>query len=239
MISMKTTVRILLSGVLASLLFLCSCGKTDQAPAAGGTQASGDTKPVADTRPTAPAGEKMKTCFQCNGTGEIKCPDCRDGFVDCPGKCLKLDQGSWVHMQVSGHPATDVWQKFPKPGGGYTAYNQGHVGHVIVWTNGDWVDTGPCPVCHGKGKVECSKCQGTGIVLCTICDGKKVVPESWTSFDNPKLKNRPDSIALKDGRVLFGKKVFVFGSRTTIQTTNGSVEVNTSDILAANKSNVK
>jgi hypothetical protein len=142
-------------------------------------------------------------------------------------------------MQVTGHPPTDIWQKFPKPGGGWTAYNQNHVGHVIELRNGDWVDTGPCPVCHGKGKIECAKCGGTGEIVCNICEGTKVVPESWTAFDNPKLKNRPGQIALKDGRVLIGKKVFVFGTHTTIQTANGNVEVNTSDILAQNQPNGK
>lgn len=169
----------------------------------------------------------------------MKCPDCRDGFVECPGKCLKLTQGTWVHMDVPGHPATDIWQKFQLPGGGWRAYNQNHVGHVIELRGDDWVDTGPCPICNGTGKVECPKCKGTGEITCSLCEGKGVVPESWTAFDNPKLKNRPGQIALKGGKVLFGKKVFVFGNRTTIQTENGNVEVNTSDIVSESKPDAK
>ena len=219
MIFKKKTGWTFVPGVLALLLLLCSCRKAGEAPGAGDAGAT---------------GEKMKTCFQCNGTGKMKCPDCRDGEIDCPGKCLKLTQGTWIHMDVAGHPPTDLWQRFRRANG-WTSYNQNHVGHIIEERNGDWVDTGPCPICQGKGKIECPKCKGTGEITCTLCDGKKVVPDSWTTFDNPKLKNRPDHISLKDGRVLFGKKVFVFGTRTTIQTTNGNVEVNTSDIVSESK----
>lgn len=218
----KTKLWIFLPGAFALLLLLCSCRK------------SGETSAAGNTGSTAAGDEKMKTCFQCNGTGEIKCPDCRDGEIDCPGKCLKLTQGTWIHMAVDGHPPTDVWQRF-QTATGWRAFNQNHVGHVIEYRDGDWVDTGLCPICHGKGKIECPKCHGTGEIPCTVCDGKKVVPESWTAFDNPKLKNRPDHIALKDGRVLLGKKVFVFGNHTTFQTTNGTVEVNNSDIVAETK----
>jgi hypothetical protein len=214
---MKTKVWIFLPGVLALVLVLCSCRKAGEA--------------VGDIGPT---GEKMKACFQCKGTGKMKCPDCRDGFVDCPGDCLKLTQGEWVHMKVDGHPSTDLWHKFEVQGG-FTAFNQDHVGHIIKSINGDWIDSGKCPICHGTGKVECPKCKGTGEVTCTICDGKGVVPESWTAFDNPKLKSRPGQITLKNGKVLLGKKVFVFGSHTTIQTANGNVEVNTSDIVSESK----
>src|SRR5215469_10763949 len=223
MTSTKTKVWTFLPCILASLLLLCSCRKAGETPSARDTESTGST------------GEKTKTCFQCNGTGKMKCPDCKDGFADCPGDCLKLTKGTWVHMDVAGHPATDLWQRFEKPGGGWRAYNQNHVGHVIEYRNGDWVDTGPCPICHGTGKIECPKCKGTGEIACTVCDGKGVVPESWTTFDNPKLKNRPDHITLKDGRVLFGKKVFVFGNHTTIQTMTGNVEVNTSDIVSESK----
>ena len=226
MTSTKTKVWTFLSCILASLLVLCSCGKTGKAPAVG------DTKPSGEASSSA---EKTKACFQCNGTGKVKCPDCTDGLVDCPGDCLKLTRGAWVHMDVNGHPPTDVWQRFETPGGGWRAFNQNHIGHVIAYRNGDWVDTGPCPICHGKGKIECSKCYGTGEITCNVCDGKGVVPDSWTAFDNPKLKNRPGQITLKDGRVLFGKKVFVFGSHTTIQTTNGNVEIATADIVSESK----
>src|SRR5256885_2327743 len=76
--------------------------------------------------------EKTKTCFQCNGTGKMKCAVCNGtGKADCPGQCLKLTKGSWIHMEVAGHPATDVWQKFATPAGGWRAYNQNHAGHVI------------------------------------------------------------------------------------------------------------
>lgn len=184
---------------------------------------------------SAPAAEIMKTCFQCNGTGKMKCPVCRDGEVPCPGHCLKLTSGVWVHMDVAGHPPTDVWQKFAIPAGGWRAYNQGHVGHVIALRNGDWVDTGPCPICHGTGKITCPTCRGTQEIVCTLCDGKKVIPESWTAFDNPKMKNRPAHFKMKDGTTLVGKKVIVIGDQITIRTANGDVEVKGSDIASEGK----
>lgn len=218
----RTTIGTFLPGVLALALILCSCrpsGSSDEAPL---------------------TGEKMKTCFKCNGTGKMKCPDCRDGEVDCPGHCLKLTQGTWIHMDVAGHPPTDVWQKFKSPdGGGWDAFNQNHVGHIIELRNGEWADTGPCPICHGTGKVPCPKCNGTGEVVCDVCDGKKVVPESWTALDNPKMKNRPVHFIMKDGRTLIGRKIFVIGNHATIQTATTAVEVNTSDIVSESKPDLK
>ena len=103
---MKANPRIVLFNLLTPLLICAFVARAGESPS---------------------AAEKMKTCFQCNGTGKMKCPACHDGEAACPEHCLKLTQGAWVHMQVAGHPDTDVWQKFEKPGGGWTAYNQGHV----------------------------------------------------------------------------------------------------------------
>jgi uncharacterized protein YlaI len=182
--------------------------------------------------PSAPI-EKTKPCFQCNGTGKMKCPapTCQKGEVDCPGSCLQLTKGTWVHMEVAGHPPTDVWQKFNKSGGGWTAYNQNHVGHIIQMVNGEATDVGVCPVCHGKAKVKCTLCNSTGEVVCSLCEGKKTVPESWTTFDNPKMKNRPTHFKMKDGTTLIGKKTMEIGTRATIKTEKGDVEVNSADIL--------
>src|SRR3954454_2891970 len=80
---------------------------------------------------TAVAVDKTKGCFNCEGTGLAKCPvtTCKDGQMDCPGPCMKLSKGVWLHMKVEGHPDTDVWQKFRRPGGS-TGWNQHHVGEV-------------------------------------------------------------------------------------------------------------
>ncbi|HET7625827.1 MAG TPA: hypothetical protein VFM25_11240, partial [Verrucomicrobiae bacterium] len=168
------------------------------------------------------SGEKMKPCFQCHGTGKMKCPSrtCKDGETDCPGPCLKLTKGTWVHMNVAGHPATDVWQKF-RTANGWQAYNQGHVGHVIKMVNGMPTDVGVCPICHGTTKVKCPVCKGTGVVVCDVCEGKKEIPESWSAFDNPKMKDRPSHFKMKDGAILIGRRKMIVGDETAILTETG------------------
>ena len=132
-----------LAGLLGMGL-IAGCGKPAAAPTKGDSPApSADASNAPDSLAAESAGPKAdeKMCFNCQGTGTIKCeaPGCRNGRVDCPGPCLKLDRGVWVHMNVAGHPATDVWQKFYQPDGSYEAYNQGHVGHVIMMQNaGRW-----------------------------------------------------------------------------------------------------
>ncbi|HEY4415821.1 MAG TPA: hypothetical protein VGO57_09025 [Verrucomicrobiae bacterium] len=210
-------------------MFFSGCGKpVSQASKPSNTNA----EPVAtlDTNPTANLAEPVpgkdgKVCFACQGTGVVKCtaPGCVDGKVDCPGPCLKLSHGTWVHLNVAGHSPTDLWQKFYLPNGSYDAYSQAHVGHVIVMQNGHAVDTGPCKICGGTGKVDCSVCKGTGEVACPICDGKKYVPVSWTPTDNPWLNAQSDLIRLASGQVLFGKAIYTNGNGTdiTIKTRDG------------------
>lgn len=189
------------------------------APANPIAPAEVSTQPVATDGP--PAGERI--CFACKGSGTVKCtaPGCVDGQVDCPGPCLKLDRGVWVHLDVAGHPASDLWQKFYLNDGSYQAYNQNHVGHVIAMENGQAVDTGPCRICGGTGKVPCNVCKGTGQVVCPICEGKKYIPDSWTPTDNPWLNRQPDLIRLADGRILFGKVMSTVGGDVAIKTRDG------------------
>jgi hypothetical protein len=183
------------------------------------------------------AAEKTKTCFQCNGTGKWTCqaPGCKNGQIECPGPCLRLSKGDWHHMDVEGHSPNDVWITFRKASGGTRSWNQNHVGEVIEMQNGEPQNIGKCQICGGKTRVKCAVCQGVGIVTCGICEGKKVVPLSWTAFDNPKMKSRPTRFRLKDGRVLVGRKVIVMGSRITIRTEKGEVEVNSADVLPEEK----
>jgi hypothetical protein len=180
--------------------------------------------------------EELKTCFNCDGTGKVGCPNGKDGDMDCPGPCLKLSKGKWEHLEVDGHLPTDLWQKFTKADGSWSAWNQNHVGDVIEYQNGNPVDIGKCKICGGTGKVKCTICAGSGKITCPICDGQRVVPKSWTAFDNPKVKNRPGHFKLKDGRTLVGKKMMVLGNSVTIRTETGDVEVKQSDIISEEKS---
>jgi hypothetical protein len=189
-----------------------------------GCSKSAITKPVSEAAPVA-TNMVVNAAANESGKGMVKCmaPGCVAGRVDCPGPCLKLDRGEWIHMDVPGHPPTDLWQQFFNQSGlgGYQAFNQNHVGDVIEYQNGVAVDTGKCKVCGGTGKVACSFCNGTGQVVCPICSGKKFIPVAWTPTDNPWLDGQPDLIRLNDGRVLFGKIISTTGSDVLIKTRNG------------------
>lgn len=186
----------------------------------------------AQTSPSSSAtDEKTKTCFQCTGSGKSKCPNCVGGQANCPSPCLKLTDPGWVRMNVQGHPPTDLWKTF-RTKNGTQSWNQNHVGEVIRTVNGEPVNQGKCPTCGGTTKVKCATCKGTGLVTCTLCDGKKVVPESWTTFDNPKMKSRPTHFTMKDGRVIVGRKSMVVGNEVTIKTEKDSVTVSAKDIVS-------
>ena len=210
---------------------LAGCGKPAPDSAKSSVEATSSSAPASQAEGSK---EHEKICFACNGSGTIKClaPGCQDGGVDCPGPCLKLTRGVWIHMTVAGHPPTDLWQKFGQSDGSYTAYNQGHVGHVIALQNGKAVDTGPCKICGGTGKVPCSVCKGTGRETCLICEGKKYIPDAWTPTDNPWLNRQPDLIRLTDGRMLFGKVVSTIGTNLTVKTRDGKwIHVGAADIM--------
>lgn len=218
--------------VLSGIFCVCLLAGCDK-PAADAVKASLDTG-KSGAPASQPAGPKEKTCFACAGSGTIKCaaPGCVDGVVDCPGPCIRLSRGVWMHMDVAGHPPTDLWQKFNEGNGQYTAFNQSHVGHVIAMQNGKVVDTGPCQLCGGSGKVPCRVCNGTGQVVCPVCDGRKQVPDSWTSTDNPWLNGQPDLIRLTDGRIVFGKVVGTVGTNLTIKTREGKwLHLNTAELV--------
>src|SRR3954469_21288641 len=119
--------------------------------------------------------EPTKPCFQCSGSGKTRCPvaTCKNGEADCPGPCLKLSKGSWIHLDVAGHGPTELWQKFYKADGrNYAAWNQNHIGEVIQIQNGEPVNIGKCTVCGGTTRTKCAVCKGSGEVTCSLCDGK-------------------------------------------------------------------
>jgi hypothetical protein len=214
---------------MGTLLF-AGCGNPASAPKGDATTTSNSAPQVATPGP----GEKV--CFACDGTGMVKCPapGCVNGQVDCPGPCLKLSRGTWIHMDVAGHSPNDLWAKFPNQSGlgGYHAWNQNHVGEVIVYQNGEAVNIGKCKICGGTGKVTCSVCKGTGKVTCPICNGRKFIPVAWTPTDNPYFNSQPDVIRLADGRVVLGRVAGMVGNDRIIVTRDKKVlHVKASDIL--------
>jgi hypothetical protein len=219
----------------AALLFVgCEQKSTDSAKQ---SSASGSKPPV-----VAGPGPNEKVCFQCNGVGTVVCPapGCKEGKVDCPGACLKLTRGTWIHMTVDGHGPNELWQKFPNSSGlgGYQAWNQNHVGEVVVYQNGVAVNIGKCKVCGGTTKVTCSACKGTGKQTCEICNEKKFIPVAWTRTDNPWFNSQPDLIRLKDGQVILGRVALSSGEDRMIVTRDKKViHVNASDILPKTNTN--
>ena len=212
---------------LGGLLF-AGCGKPGDTSK---NQAPQSVPPV-----VAGPGSGEKVCFACQGEGTVPCrePGCVNGQVDCPGPCLKLSRGTWIHMDVPGHDPSELWQKFPDQNGqgGYQAWNQHHVGEVITYQNGVAINIGKCNVCGGTGKVTCSVCKGTGKVTCSVCNGKKFIPAAWTPTNNPWFNSQPDVIRLADGRVLLGRVAAAMGDDRTIVTRDKKIlHVKASDIL--------
>src|ERR1017187_5084649 len=160
---------------LGALLF-AGCGKQSSAPE-GQANATNSVPPLPEV--VAGPGSNEKVCFACKGEGTVAClvPGCTNGQVDCPGPCLKLSKGAWIHMTVAGHDPSELWQQFPNLSGqgGYQSWNQNHVGEVIVYKNGVAVNVGKCRVCGGTSKVTCSVCRGTGRQTCPVCNGTKFV----------------------------------------------------------------
>lgn len=220
-------------------LLLAGCGKQSSAPV---------SQPVTTTNPAPPpkaAGPPPNehVCFECRGLGTVPClvPGCKDGLVDCPGPCLKLSKGAWIHMTVAGHDPKELWQKFPNMNGKgeYQSWGQDHVGEVIEYKNGVAVNIGKCKVCGGTGKVTCSVCNGTGKQTCPVCSGTKFIPLTWTPTNNPWFNRQPDLIRLKDGRVFLGRVAVAIGEdRTIITRDKQTLHVRASDILPKADTNV-
>lgn len=213
---------------------MAGCSKK---PAGAASVASADpaaSNLVADPSAAVAPDKNQQSCFHCEGLGHQPChaPGCAGGQVECPGPCLKLTRGKWEHMVVAGHGPNELWQKYADGPGKTIAWNQNHVGEVIVMRNGAAVNTGKCTVCGGTTKAKCPACQGLGQQACDLCEGKKIIPVSWTANDNPWLNRQPDLIRLKDGRALLGRVDKRTGTQYTIKTRDGQmVELESADIL--------
>ena len=178
--------------------------------------------------------EKTKTCFNCLGKGEAKCPEptCRNGGKDCPAPCLKLSKGVWEKRDVPGHTDPDErWQRV-KFGNKSAYWSSKHIGEVPTLSADGQFSSPQCTTCGGTAMVGCAKCKGRMLTTCEICAGKKVVPESWSAFDHPKLKNRPQKFTMKDGRVIIARKTMISGKTVTLRTATGEEKVSSDDIVS-------
>jgi hypothetical protein len=222
---------------LGALLF-AGCGKQPSAPEGQVNATTNSAPPPVEAGP----GPNEKVCFECKGEGTVPClvPGCVNGQADCPGPCLKLSHGTWIHMNVPGHGPNELWQKYPDLDGrgGYYAFSQNHLGEVVAYQGVRAVSTGKCKVCGGTTKVTCSVCKGTGKVTCPVCNGKKFIPVAWTPTDNPWFNSQPDVIRLADGQVLLGRVASSSGEERTIVTRDKKIlHVKASDILPKAETN--
>jgi hypothetical protein len=176
---------------------------------------------------------KTKTCFQCRGVGDLKCPapKCRDGKVDCPNPCLKLTVGVWEKKTVAGHTdPNERWQRV-RFGKKSAEWSSAHIGQVPTLSPDGKFSSPTCPVCQGETRITCPKCQGKTTIACAVCAGTKVVPPTWSAFDHPKMKDRPKKFTLADGRVIIGRRVLGYGDPITIRTETGEVAVPKREII--------
>jgi hypothetical protein len=198
--------------------------------------------------PTVDAsGAPLEKCLRCQGTGLIKCKvlKCKNGQVDCPGKCMKLSVGIWEHMNVPGHDPNELWQKYTGSKG-WHAWTSDHVGEVIEIRNGTPENIGKCPTCGGTATVLCKTCKGTGTMVCPACHGNKVIRARAVSSATPQVKPSPHQtrpgislipikhriIRLQDGRTFIGQIVVSDPKVSWIKTSDGeTVEVPTKSII--------
>lgn len=134
-------------------------------------------------------GLRAITCATCNGTGiaaknTVDCKTCaasglapctskgcNQGKVSCPGKCLKLSEGTWYKGKEDL-----MWKRFTF-GGGYVEWSERHLGEVIEFQKDKYVNIGKCQTCGGSTTLDCKNCKGVGKVSCSVCKGAKKVPE--------------------------------------------------------------
>lgn len=189
-------------------------------------------------------------CSRCEGNGFLKCAQCKDGQVDCSGKCLKLSSGKWEHVDVPRHDPGELWQKFAGSRG-TGAWTSAHVGEIIEIRKGMPENIGKCPMCEGTTRVSCKVCQSTGTIMCPVCRANKVVPiravvpvrVAPSAAPRPtatpqQIRQRVPSstkskpIRLVDGRTIVGRITVSDLEMSWIRTDEGkTLEVPTKNIL--------
>jgi len=101
---------------LAFLAALALCGGCGQSASDASKSSSSGVSNVSSQAASPPKDQKI--CFQCLGQGFVVCrTGCVAGKQECPGPCMKLTRGAWIHMNVAGHDASELWQKFPNASG--------------------------------------------------------------------------------------------------------------------------
>jgi hypothetical protein len=116
-----------------------------------------------------------KDCPTCHGAGELKCsaPKCTNGKIPCPGKCVKLTEGTWVKRDDGKR-----WRTIAMPGHVTLDVPENRIGEI--WeqlADGTPVGRGKCPICSGATELDCLKCDGLGMAICPTCVAKENAPD--------------------------------------------------------------
>lgn len=104
--------------------------------------------------------QKVDTCSTCTGSGQNKCPNCKNGKARC-GTC-------------SG----DGMEKCSNCSGWGSAGSQGRIACPdcnATGKQGSGENERSCSACNGRGHVMCNSCSGAGEHRCTTCGGGGIV----------------------------------------------------------------
>jgi hypothetical protein len=149
------------------------------------TGAGATTCPTCEGTGVDPA--QKQTCAKCEGsgsTGKCKTPNCVDGKIPCPDKCLKAES-------FTGPKDADGkrWRQFKGKGGGSLRVSDGHIGQRVLMVDGvPQLIQEPCPTCAGITRVKDAACKGTGKTLCADCKGHGVVGPDCTACEGGSVK---------------------------------------------------
>ncbi|NUM34008.1 MAG: hypothetical protein HUU50_05665 [Candidatus Brocadiae bacterium] len=175
--------------------------------------------------------EENKECPKCNGKGGEVCKVCKDGLIECFDRCIREDK-------FSSKPVTkDGWINViaidQNKVAHHTQCHKVHIGEILDLVDNRFVPRGKCPTCQGTRKCKCKRCNGTSHILCTLCLGKKEVEQKKAEEFIKKQKevDKKQTIKLKNGQIITGKKVMETKDKISIKTADGKfVLVNKSDI---------
>jgi len=121
------------------------------------------------------AEEEVKTCYECDGEGEVTCPACnRTGREVCPrchGSCQVRCRACGGSGSVS-ETVTETYEEYnPDTGRNETKTRTKTVRRQCLNCIGSGRVT--CPRCHGSGWITCRTCSGSGVITCPVCKGYK------------------------------------------------------------------
>ena len=175
--------------------------------------------------------EENMICPKCNGQGSEACKVCKEGLVVCFDRCIKEDKFNTKPVKKEGWINVIVVDQHQNTH--HSQCHKVHIGEILDYENNTWVPKGKCPTCSGTGKNKCKRCKGTLAILCSVCNGKKEVSESKGNeyIKKQKAIEKNQTVKLKNGQIIKGKKVMETKDKIGIKTLEGKlILVNKNDI---------